>query len=303
MKIFFFYKLYKPNIVHHITLKPILYGSLISKILNINGVINAVSGLGFYFTNDRKSVIKNIIIYFLKYSCTQKKIFFIFQNKEDHDDLHKLGILNKHHSIVYIKGSGVDLNIFTETNLPLKDKIVILFPSRMLWDKGIKELKATTDYLKSKYFKKIVFILAGSAGDENKTAVNIEFLKKWDDGIYVKWVGYQKDIINFYKSSDIVILPSYREGIPKSLIEACAIGRPIITTNAIGCKDCVDHGVNGLKVNVQSNIELSNALIYLVNNPIEMIRMGKMSRIKAEKEFDLKHVIKKHLEIYNKIIY
>jgi glycosyltransferase involved in cell wall biosynthesis len=105
-----------------------------------------------------------------------------------------------------------------------------------------------------------------------------------------------------YKSSDIIILPSYREGIPKSLIEACAIGRPIITTNAIGCRDCVDHMVNGLKVDLHSNIDLANALIYLIENHTEMIRMGKMSRIKAEKEFDINHVIEKHLEIYNSIL-
>lgn len=302
LKLLYCYIYYKPNIVHHITLKPIIYGTLISKILNINGVVNAVSGLGFYFTNNRNSSVKKILVYFFKFSCYKKIAIFIFQNKEDKDDLDTLGILNKNHTIVYIKGSGVDLNIFTETSLPLNEKIVILFPSRMLWDKGIKELRATTDYLKSKYSNKIVFILAGSADDENKAAVNIDYLKKWDDGFYVKWIGHQKNIVNLYKSSDIIILPSYREGIPKSLIEACAIGRPIITTNAIGCRDCVDHMVNGLKVDLHSNINLANALIYLIDNHTEMIRMGKMSRVKAEKEFDLNYVIEKHLEIYNSIL-
>src|SRR5699024_6954787 len=128
------------------------------------------------------------------------------------------------------------------------------------------------------------------------------FLNDWQDGDYVTWLGHQSDMVSLYKSCHIVVLPSYREGLPKTLIEACAIGRPIVTTNAVGCKDCVDDGVNGLKVPVGSAIELSSALRKLIGDENLIITMGKAGRDKAEKEFDVKEVVKKHLEIYNLVL-
>ena len=115
----------------------------------------------------------------------------------------------------------------------------------MLWDKGIKELREATRILKNKYKNKIQFILCGLADMENRAGVPPSYLNDWQDGKYVKWIGYQKNMIKVYQDSHIVVLPSYREGMPKALIEACAIGRAIVTTDSIGCKECVDEGING----------------------------------------------------------
>ena len=127
------------------------------------------------------------------------------------------------------------------------------------------------------------------------------YLNEWQDGSYVKWIGYQKDMVEVYKDSHIVVLPSYREGMPKTLIEACAVGRAIITTDAIGCKECVDEGINGFKVPVYSTKELAQAIEKLILNKELLIQMGNRSRHKAENEFNVDNVINTHLKIYNNI--
>ena len=137
---------------------------------------------------------------------------------------------------------------------------------------------------------------------DNKAGVPASFLKSWGEGEYVKWIGYQKNMFEVYNNSHIIVLPSYREGMPKTLIEACAMGRAIITTNAIGCRECVDEGINGLKVNVKDAKGLASAIEKLVNNPNKIIEMGKASRLKAEQEFDVNFVLQTHLKIYKQYL-
>lgn len=295
------YKEIKPDVVHHITLKPVIYGSLTAKLLNIRGVVNAVSGLGYNFTSGRQGVVAKIMIRIMRYGFKRDNLTVIFQNGDDQKELSNLGVVQPNNRIVRIKGSGVDLEQFKQTKLPSFDKIKVLLPSRMLWDKGVKELRETTNLLKDKYKDKVQFILAGMADEHNKAGVPASYLNDWQNGEYVKWIGYQKDMVQVYNDSHIVVLPSYREGMPKTLIEACAVGRAIVTTDAIGCRECVDEGVNGLKVPVYSTQELAFALETLFENH-DMIRvMGEASRKKAESEFDVKAVVAKHMEIYEEL--
>ena len=299
-----FYTLYvkiKPDIVHHITLKPVIYGSIIAKLLKIPGVVNAVSGLGYNFTQGRRSIISEIMLRLMKFGFNNK-LCVIFQNKDDYKELLDLNVLSPHNRFFFIKGSGVNLNDFYPIEFPSFDRIKILLPSRMLWDKGVKEFFSATNILKANYSNKIQFILAGMADEDNKAGVPASLLKQWDEGEYVKWIGHQKDIFEVYKNSHIVVLPSYREGMPKTLIEACAMGRAIITTEAIGCRECVDEGVNGFKVPVKDSQSLANAIEILVNNPKRIIEMGIASRAKAEKEFDVISVVKTHIEIYSQCL-
>jgi glycosyltransferase involved in cell wall biosynthesis len=300
-----FRKLYKeinPDIIHHITLKPVIYGSLVAKILKIKGVVNAISGLGYNFTEDRKSMVQKVMLSIMKYGFNRNNLVIIFQNENDQKELTELRVIHPGNSIVRIKGSGVDLEKFYESPFPSFERIKILLPIRMLWDKGVKELRDASDILKEKYYDKVQFILSGLADEDNKAGVPASYLNDWQDGNFVKWIGYQKNMVEVYQDSHIVVLPSYREGMPKSLIEACAIGRAIVTTNAIGCRECVDEGINGYKVPVYSSQELANALEQLINNH-EMIKvMGHNSRIKSEKEFNVNNVIRIHLETYNKLL-
>ena len=300
-----FFKIYndiKPDIVHHITLKPVIYGTIIAKLLKIKGVVNAISGLGYNFTKGRESFVQKAMLFIMSLGFNRKNLVIIFQNKNDQDELISQGIIRSSNVIVRIKGSGVDLEKYHESNFPSFNRIKILLPSRMLWDKGIQELRESSNILKEKYSNKVEFILAGLADEENKAGVTASYLEDWDDGNYVRWIGYQKNMFDVYKNSHIVVLPSYREGMPKALLEACAVGRAIITTNAIGCRETVDEGVNGFKVPVASSIDLANALEELINNHDLIKQMGHNSRLKAVKEFDVKNVVQKHIEVYNSLL-
>lgn len=296
------YKNLKPDIVHHITLKPVIYGSLIAKFRNIKGVVNAIAGLGYNFTGDRKGLLFTVLIQLMKYGFDRDNVSVIFQNKSDYNDLKSTGVLSIKNKIFYTKGSGTDLNQYQFSDLPSNERINILFPTRMLWDKGVKELKSASEILKEKYQDKITFLLAGLADDGNKMGVTSEYLNAWSDGVYVNWIGYQKDMPKIFADSEIVVLPSYyREGIPKSLIEACAIGRPIVTTNSIGCEECVEDGFNGFKIEPRSAEELAKAIEKLILSRTLREEFGKNSRIKAEKEFDVKEVINIHMDIYKQL--
>jgi len=296
------YKSVSPDIVHHITLKPVIYGSLVARQLKVSGVLNAVSGLGYNFTGERKNIVAKLMLRLMKRGFNRSNVAFIFQNQNDYSELKELGVLSGKNIINFIKGSGVDLTKFKATDPPKTDKVKILLPVRMLWDKGVAELQAASQILKEEFEDKIQFVLAGLADEENKAGVSAAYLIDWQDGNYVKWIGYQKNMVEVYNDSHIVVLPSYREGMPKTLIEACAVGRPIVTTDAIGCRECVDEGVNGFKVPVRSTKELAHALKILILDKELREKMGNASREKAEKEFDQKAVVEKHLEIYNELI-
>lgn len=300
-----FYRLYKtvkPDVVHHITLKPVIYGSFVAKRLGIHGVLNAVSGLGYAFTESRKGPVQKVMVQFMKYGFNRDNLAFIFQNKDDLAELSALGVIASQNSINMIKGSGVDLGLFSYTEPVHRERVVILFPTRMLWDKGTNELREASRLLFGGYKNKITFILAGLADEENKAGVPASYLHDWEETGYVQWIGYQKDMVSVYREADIVVLPSYREGMPKTLIEACAMGKPIVTTDAIGCRECVDEGVNGFKVPVKSTKELADALQKLIDDTPLRTEMGLASREKAEREFDQQQVISKHLEIYQNLL-
>ncbi len=299
-KFYYLYKAERPDVIHHITLKPIIYGSIIARILKLP-VLNAVSGLGFNFSEDKKGVSTKIMTSLMKLGFANKKLISIFQNNDDLATMTRRGIINESNRVVKIKGAGVDLNKFYFSIPNKKKKVQIILPARLLWDKGIKEFYKAAMLLKHKYKDRVVFKLIGVADIDNKSGVSEKILQKWVDNDYFIWLNYQKNMVSFYTNSDIVVLPSYREGMPKTLLEACAIGRPIITTDAIGCRECVIEGVNGYKVPVKNVETLARKISELIDDRELRIKMGKESRKKAEKEFNVEDVIKKHLSLYKKL--
>lgn len=300
-----FVKLYKdvrPDVVHQITIKPVVYGSLAAKRLGVKGVVNAISGMGYMFTKGKVGFVQRIILNLMKKGAGNN-VSFIFQNEDDLNALKSFGILDKVNSINLIKGSGIDLNTFRYSEIPdAVGPIKIIFPSRMLIDKGIRELIEASVILKNNYNNLIQFLLVGKVDDANKAAVTADQLMHWSDGKYVLWSGHAENMHELYKQAHIVVLPSYREGLPKTLIEACAVGRPIVTTNAIGCKDCVDEGINGFKVPVKDSNALALALEKLILDSSLRSRMGLAGRIKAEREFNVEDVVRRHLNIYNSLL-
>ncbi|MDY3069377.1 MAG: glycosyltransferase family 4 protein [Parabacteroides sp.] len=301
---FFLYKLYrkeKPNIVHHVGLKNILWGGLAAKLAGVQAVVNAVSGLGILFNQEKLSLKVKAILNVLRFSHHRKKLNVIFQNNEDKELFLKYKII-KEDQIRFIKGSGVDLNIYSYTPEPQTLPIKIIFTARMVVEKGTLILIEAAELLRKKYEGKVQFLLCGGLSS-NPKAIKENELKQCCDGNYIQWLGHRKDIKELLQQSHIVAFPSYyREGVPKSLIEATAIGRPIITTNSIGCKDTVEDGQNGFLVPIKNSQAVAEKLEILIENQVLRQKMGAYSRMIAERDFSLEQVVKTHLDIYKELL-
>lgn len=300
----FLYNLYKrekPDVVHHVGMKTILWGTLAAKFAKVNGVVNAVSGLGGFFAEDNKSMLAKVMPKVLKFSHNRKNLLVIFQNQEDRAMYVKKGIIDNSQAR-FIKGSGVNLQEFCYTPEPTEGKVKIILTARMIVEKGVFLLTEAAEKLRKEYEDKAEFLLVGGI-DDHPGAITKEQLDAACDGKYVKWLGYRTDVKELLQQSHIVAFPSYyMEGLPKSLIEATAIGRPIITTQSIGCKDTVDDGVNGFLIAPKEVEPLVEKLRLLIDDAALRQRMGKAAREKAEKDFSLDVVIERHLSIYQELV-
>jgi glycosyltransferase involved in cell wall biosynthesis len=296
------YAQHQPDIVHHVTLKPSIYGSIAARKSGVKNVVNAISGLGYNFTAGRKGIKQRILNLLLKYSFKQGGLKFIFQNPDDVNIFLDLGLIKNKNQIHIIKGSGVDLNKFAFSTAPSKHKINVLLPARMLYDKGVIEFIKAAQHLKDKYQGKVCFNLAGSTDLHNPTAITENELNALLSPLYLNWIGFQNKMAMVLADHDIVVLPSYREGLPKSLIEACAIGRPIITTDAPGCRECVKDNYNGFLVPVKDHVLLAQRIDQLIADPELRARMGKNSRAYAEKNFSIENVVQQTLGIYYQLL-
>lgn len=295
------YKREKPDVVHHVGMKTILWGTLAAKFTKVNGVVNAISGLGGFFAEDNKGLLSKVMPKVLKFSHDRKNLLCIFQNNEDKGLYVKNGII-KEGQARYIKGSGVDLKEFCYTPEPTDGKVNVIITGRMIVEKGFFILTQAAEKLRGEFEDKAEFWLVGGL-DDHPGAITKEQLDAVCDGKYIKWLGYRKDIKELLQQSHIMAFPSYyMEGLPKSLIEATAIGRPIITTQSIGCKDTVDDGVNGFLIPTKNVDALVEKLKLLIDDAGLRQKMGKAGRQKAEKEFSLDVVIEKHLNIYNELV-
>ena len=300
----FLWRLYrreKPDVVHHVGLKTILWGGLAARLTGVKGMVNAVSGLGVMFSGDKLSLTAKGVLTVMRFSHARKGVRIIFQNHEDESLF-----LNRHiieaENCVFIKGSGVDLNDFSYTPEPDGLPIKVMFTARMVREKGVVVLIEAAEMLRTEYEDRVVFLLCGKLSD-NPKAMQKEELEALCDGKYIQWLGHRTDVKDLLQQSHIIAFPSYyREGVPKSLIEACASGRPIITTQSIGCKDTVDDGVNGFLIPVKDSRTLADKLRMLIDNKELRVRLGKASRAKAEREFSIAMVVRKHLECYDSLL-
>lgn len=294
------YRTIKPDLIHHITIKVVLLGSIAAKLSGQKGVINAISGMGYLFTDGRDGFLQRTVKLAMRFAFKSRHFSFILQNPDDFNSIKSMNYVPENH-IHLIKGSGIDLNDFMFTPQPENHVLEILFPARILRDKGVMELIEAAKFLRNNLKGKAKFILAGDCTCTNPTAISeTELSALLEDG-YIEWVGYQNKMKSLYQKCDIVVLPSYREGLPKSLIEACAIGRPIITCDVPGCRECVLDGENGVLVPVKDSNSLADAIMGLVHSPELRNEFGRASRKLAEKEFSIENVVDKHFEIYKGI--
>lgn len=295
------YKREKPAVVHHVGMKTILWGTLAAKFSRVHGVVNAISGLGGFFAEDNKGVLARVMPMVLRFSHNRKNMLCIFQNDDDWGLYVKHGII-KHEQGRFIKGSGVDLNQFCYTPEPEEGKIKVMLTARMIVEKGVFLLTEAAERLRSKYEGKVQFLLVGGL-DDHPGAITKEQLDSACDGEYIQWLGYRIDVRDLLKQCHIMAFPSYyMEGLPKSLIEADAIGRPIITSNSVGCKETLVDGYNGFLIQPKDVDALTEKLDLLISDKELRVTMGKNARKYAEDYFSIEVVKERHLAIYSELV-
>lgn len=291
------YRTLKPNIVHHVTTKPILYGSIAAKMTRIPAVINAITGLGHLFidTSFVTNILKIIIKCGYKLALNGDNTRTIFQNPDDQADFIKANLIHESNAIL-IRGAGVEVNKFVVTDTCNNEKIILL-PGRLIKEKGVIEFVGAARLLKLHY-PKVRFVLVGSPDPVNPSSIAEKQIKQWQQQGIIEWWGYQQEMKAVYEQSYLVCLPSYREGLPKALLEACAAGRAIVTTDVPGCREVVINGENGFLVTVKSVTSLAHKLETLILNPMLVAEMGRKSRQLVEREFSSQQVFKQIFAVY-----
>lgn len=285
----------KPDLIFSYAVKPVIYASLAGRKHNVVRIYSLLPGLGYLFnTYDRPSflrkIINRVVKILLKRSFAVNQKVFV-QNPDDKKELIESGIIEED-KCVRVNSSGINLEKFSPK--PLPDDPVFIMISRLLKDKGVYEYFEAASKLKKKY-SSVAFFLLGPT-DSNPTAVKEHELKKLLEKGHVNYLGEVKDVRNFIEKSSIFILPSYyREGVPRSIQEAMAMGRPIITTDWIGCRETVIDGYNGFLVKPQSAYDLAEKMEYFIINPKKVGEMGANSIDYCRKKFDVKFINKQML--------
>ena len=294
------YQLYKnlnPDIVHHITLRSILYGGLASSLMQGPRVINGVTGLGYLFSSHDLQVrlVRKAVLWAVR-ALTRRGHVYIFQNPDD-EQLFQAHDVVRPAASVLIKGSGVNMEHFDRKPVP-SGTPVVLFPARMLWHKGVQEFVDAARQVKARG-KDARFVMVGSIDADNPAGVPAGQLKHWEDEGVIEWWGYQESMPEVFAQSNIVCLPSaYREGVPKVLIEAASCGRPIVTTDMPGCREIVRDGENGYLVPPRNADTVAEAINRLLENPQLRLTMGEKGSELVRREFSIEHVVSSTLDVY-----
>ncbi len=289
------YRQEKPDLVHQFTVKCVLYGSLACRLLGFSSVVNSVTGLGYAFTG-RGGVrwgLRGLIRPF--YRLVLKHTWVIFQNPDDRA-VFLQDLLVDPQKVALIRGSGVDLRHFSPRPEPDGIPLVVL-PARMLWDKGVAEFVGAARKIRATGFQ-VRFALVGDIDEDNPASVQASQLKEWEKDAVIEWWGWKQDMGEVYARAFIVCLPSYREGVPKTLIEAAACGRPIVASDVPGCREVVRDGLNGLLVPPRDAGALAGAIMVLLKNPGKRREMGVSSRAIAEKEFSMHLINQQTFSVY-----
>lgn len=299
-------KVVKPDLVHLVTIKPVLLGGIAARLARVPSCVAAVSGLGFVFVamGFVASLRRLLVAGLYRLAMGQRNLKVIFQNADDKASLVRLtGLADS--KTAMIRGSGVDLRQYVVRQLPSNERIVVL-AARLLLDKGVAEFVEAARILNRRYGGStpvVRFVLVGEPDMANPTSVTTAQLKAWvDEGAIEHW-GHRSDMPEVLSFASIVTLPSYYgEGLPKVLIEAAACGRAVVTTDHPGCRDAIEPGVSGLLVPVRDAQALADAIQDLLDHPDKCAAMGRAGRELAERAFDVNQVVAAHLQIYEELM-
>jgi len=291
----------KPDVVHLVTIKPVLLGGVAARLAGVRGVVAAISGLGFVFLSHgiTAGVRRWLVGWLYRLALGHNNLKVIFQNEDDRASLVRLSNLSREKTTL-IRGSGVDLDEYPVSPLP-EGPSVVLLAARLLIDKGVREFVEAARLLRERG-NNARFVLVGNPDPGNPATITNGELRQWlAKGVVEHW-GHRDDMPCVLAQSHIVVLPSYREGLPKILVEAAASGRTVVTTNVPGCRDAIEANKTGFLVPLRDAEALVKAINTLLADRSLCEEMGRAGREVAEQVFDVKKVVKQHLHIYDELL-
>ena len=293
---------FRPDIIHSVAMKPVIYSSIASLFTGLDNRIFALAGLGFVFTSNKRSakLMRPFLEIAFRLLFKGNKTRLILQNPEDQQALLLAGVI-KSKNIRLIRGAGVDIKSFSVNTIPT-DISIISLPARMLWAKGIQDFIDCSQKI-NKDNTIARFVLVGTPDEQNPDSISKQKLTEWNKNSVIEWWGYQSDMPNVFHQSTIVCLPtSYGEGLPKSLLEAASCGRPIVTYDVPGCREIVIDGYNGILVKPKSVTGLVNAISQLINDSELCVKMGKNGRKLVEKHFTQEKIAEETIAVWEELL-
>lgn len=295
------YRSYKPDIVHHVALKPCLYGSIAAFFARVPIVINALAGLGYVFTSREPyaQILRPIITAAFRLLFNRPNSFLVIQNADDQALMLGNKIIAPEQAVM-IRGAGVDSEIFRATPFLDGDPLIV-FAARMLWDKGLGEFVDAARMLKGKGIKGR-FVLVGTPDPHNPASASALDIEKWVEEGIIEWWGHCNDMPKVFAQARVVCLPSYREGLPKVLLEAAASGRPIVTTDVPGCREVVIPGETGYLVPPRNARALAEAISKLLDDVPACREFGAKGRQLIEQNFAQHIIASQTLALYRRLL-
>lgn len=296
----------QPDLLHNFTVKCAVYGAIAARKAKVPAVVNAVAGMGYVFANGgvKARMLRPVVRVLMRGTLAQSNSRLILQNPDDADAFARSRIVPQNH-IRVIRGSGVNLSRFrpAERNGVAREPLRVLLAARLLWEKGVGDYVEAARILKAAG-RDIEFLLAGMPDPGNPCSYSRQDAERWVSEGLVTWLGHVEDMPSLLRSIDAMVLPSYyREGVPKSLIEAAACGLAIITTNLPGCREVVvEHGVDGLHVHPRNAASLAEQLARIDDDRALLRRLGEKARQNALAHFDERLVIRRTLEVYDELL-
>jgi glycosyltransferase involved in cell wall biosynthesis len=287
----------QPDLVHLVTIKPVMYGGIAARLARVPGMVAAISGLGFVFVSASRKVrlLRVIVVRLYRLALNHPNSRVILQNSSDREVLNALGAI-KESQVIMIRGSGVDLGAYAGKQEP-PAPIIAIMVARLLRDKGVQEFIEAARLLKQSKVP-VTMRLVGSIDPGHPASMAQAEIDQAHRDSLIEALGERQDIAALYASVHIAVLPSYREGLPKSLIEAAACARAVVTTNVPGCRDAIVPDMTGILVPPRDAAALAEGIERLVLDPALRQRMGQEGRRWAEREFNVQEVCSRHLAIY-----
>lgn len=295
------YREVAPDLVHHIALKPIVYGGLAARLRGETAAVNMIIGLGHAFLSRSiyMQILRQFLLSLLRLSLRNENSKTILQNRSNLEDILRAGAV-KDNQCILIRGDGVNLERFSPRPEPDGVPVVIL-AGRLLWTKGVREFVQAAKLLRGRGIS-ARFVLVGSTDDANPGSIPQAEVRSWVNSKLVEWWGHRDDMPDVFAQANLVCLPSYGEGAPNALMEAAACGRAVVASNVPGCRDVVRHGETGLLVAARNSADLAGALAKLIEDSDLRARMGERGRELAVREYSVDIVLNQTLSVYRELL-